>query len=157
MGGIKEERRLIITRNIRAIQDTKNSWIIARSVKTLPDGALWVPELSPSRELLSDYLRLRKMGLWNEHAFKTIYVPTFLREMKGSKEAKQYLNLLFNLSKKGKTIEIACFCQDETMCHRSIIAGLLQGVGTQVTTDKNRDYSDYLRQYKETRREKDNV
>ncbi len=121
------------------------TWAIVRSLKN-PGKMKHVPELSPSWALFKKYLRLRDAGQWNADTFKSIYVPTFLKEMAGM-EAQRKLSELIELDKQGKRICMACFCRDEALCHRSIIAGIVQSAGIQVQGVKG-DYSEYGR-YKE--------
>lgn len=145
---------MIITKSIRNIGKADEHWIIARSVKQLPTGATHVPELAPSYKLLTKYLEWRKRGEWNLDKFNTEYAPQLIREIKYSAKAKAKLNELYKLSKQGKTIEIICFCEDEDLCHRSIIAGLLQAVGAEVTTENNKDHSHHMETYKNIGKEK---
>lgn len=120
-------------------------WAIVRSLKHQNRMITQVSELSPSSELFQTYLSLKDEGKWNKDAFQKIYVPQFLHEMH-SKEAKMYLRELCNLDAEGKNICIVCFCPDEELCHRSIVAGLLQGAGCNVSISK--DYSFYFDQWK---------
>lgn len=105
--------------------------------------------LSPSEDLFFKYLQMATNGMWNENSFRTVYVPRFLRDIKQSDEARQALNMLYQADKHGVDIMLCCFCKDERLCHRSIIAGLLQGVGANVRLASGTDYSGYWKQYKE--------
>lgn len=120
-------------------------WAIVRSLKKPDEHWKHVPELSPSWDLFKAYLSLKEQSKWSNETFKSIYVPQFLREMR-SQAARDKLNELYKLDKQGKNICLFCFCPDESLCHRSIIAGLLQGVNANVTGVKN-DYSDYFTSY----------
>ena len=75
--------------------------------------------------------------------FRSIYVPTFLKEMSDI-GARKKLSELIELDRQGKRICLICFCHDETLCHRSIIVGILQYMGVQVQNVKG-DYSKYGR------------
>lgn len=88
-------------------------------------------------------MQLRDTGQWNADTFKSIYVPIFLKEMAG-KEPQRKLSELIRLDRQGKRICLACFCRDEALCHRSIIAGILQCRGVRVQGVKG-DYSKYGR------------
>lgn len=135
---------MITVTNIRNINYAAYDeiWAIVRSLKN-PGKMKHVPELSPSWALFKKYLRLRDAGQWNADSFKSVYVPTFLKEMAGT-EAQRKLSELIELDRQGKRICLACFCRDEALCHRSIIAGILQGRGIQVQ-GVNGDYSEYNR------------
>ena len=93
-----------------------------------------------------------KENQWNKQTFDTVYVPQFLKEMH-EEQAINILNKLYQIDKNSGKICLVCFCPDETMCHRSIIAGLLQGVGCNVQTETNNNYTKYYRMYNKTQRE----
>lgn len=114
-------------------------WAIVRSLKYTNPNIKHVPELSPSWSLFRKYLSLRENGQWNEETFHNIYVPRFLKEMRGTAQQK-LLNELFNTKKH---ICLACFCPDECLCHRIIIGGMLQGAGLEVR-GLSADYSHYF-------------
>ena len=101
------------------------------------------PGAVPFLALFKKYLQLRDTGKWNADAFRSIYVPTFLKEMSGI-EPKRKLSELIELDRQGKRICLICFCHDETLCHRSIIAGILQYAGIHVQGVKG-DYLKYGR------------
>ena len=52
-----------------------------------------------------------------------------------------------------KDILLACFCADEALCHRSILAGLLAGVGADI--DCGAGYLKYFGMLQETLSGKD--
>lgn len=114
-------------------------WAIVRSLKYANPRIKHVPELSPSWGLFNMYLRLKEAGNWNEETFRSMYVPQFLKEMKG-KVQQQLLNELFSAN---KSIALVCFCEEEELCHRSIIGGMLQGAGLDVK-GLHRDYGYYF-------------
>lgn len=70
-------------------------------------------------------------------------MPVFLKEIQNS-AARKKLAELIDLDKQGKRICLACFCPDETLCHRSIVAGILQDKGIHVYGVRG-DYSQYGR------------
>ena len=123
-------------------------WAIVRSYKNYNPNSeiLWIPELSPSKNLFSKYLKLKDTNKWNTESFNNIYVPQFLKEMKTNIVARNKLNELSRKDKQNKNICLICFCLDETLCHRSIIAGLLQGVNRNVIGP---NYSKYYDLYKQ--------
>lgn len=67
-------------------------WAIVRSLKN-PGKMKHAPEMSPSWALFKKYLQLRDTGKWNTDAFRSIYVPAFLKEMSGIEPKKSSLNL----------------------------------------------------------------
>lgn len=113
-----------------------------------------IDELSPSKELFGFYLSLKKEGNWNQQSFNTKYVHRFIHELASNQEAKDRLNDLWLLDKQGKTVLLVCSCQDEVMCHRSIIGGILHGVGCNVkSTIYGYNISDYDKYYQMYRSE----
>jgi len=139
---------MIAIRNIRDVNKEKfdQVWLIVRSAKTVPDGMRHVSELSPSWDLFAKYRQLKKDGHWDAQTFQAIYVPQFLREMHAL-DARRRLNELWVLDRQGKRIALCCYCPDERLCHRSIVVGLLSGVGCGITTLTGRNYKGYYEQY----------
>lgn len=109
-------------RNIKG--DYDEVWAVTRSSKRLPDGARHVPELSPSWELFNKFRKWKEDGTWDAETFQEKYAPQFLAEME-SPAARAKLDELVSKSQAGKRICIFCFCADEALCHRSLLAGLL--------------------------------
>lgn len=132
--------------SIRGIKDDTYDeiWAIVRSMKSQSNTIKQVIALAPSENLFHKYLTLKKEHVWNKQMFDNVYVPQFMSEM-FNKISSDALNYLYAQDKMGKKICLVCFCPDEKLCHRSIIAGLLQGTGCNVITDTKTDYSDYYR------------
>ena len=129
-------------RNYGDVKDYDEVWAIVRNLKQQMPGIRQVMDLSPSWALFGKYRELHSAHKWNENSFRTIYVPQFLYEMKNnSQTTAPLLNYLWQADKDGKNIALLCFCEDEALCHRSIVAGLLQGVGANVKAKA--DYSHY--------------
>lgn len=104
------------------------AWIIVRSMRTpiqLSVDTIWVPDLSPSRELFTDYLTWKNKGDWNEETFQTQYRPRFLQEMAQNPNSRAILNRLFKASRI-KNILALCYCANESLCHRSLIKALIE-------------------------------
>lgn len=141
---------MIAIKNIRDVNYAgyDEVWAIVRKMQRPNPNIIQVPALSPSWDLFSKYMDLKNNNNWNAETFRTVYLPQFLNEMH-SAEARAELNKLYKLDKAGRNICLVCYCVDETLCHRSIIAGLLQGVGCNVVGVKA-DYSSYYTQYKNT-------
>lgn len=121
--------------------------IVRYSKKPARKGEVQVTSLAPSVKLLDWANDMKKLGKWNDGLFKMVYVPRFLEEMH-KQSARDALNKLYLLDKQGKRIVLTCFCKDETECHRSVIAGLLQGAGCNVVLDSGADYRKYYKEYK---------
>ncbi|MCD7885007.1 MAG: DUF488 domain-containing protein [Lachnospiraceae bacterium] len=122
-------------------EDYDETWMIVRSWKEPDPHMRHVPELSPSLELLHQFITWRDGGEWNYEKFVIEYIPRFLCEFRGNAAVTQpLLDELVEKDKAGKMICLACFCEDETICHRSIIAGFLQERGAAVRTESGKDY-----------------
>lgn len=102
-----------------------------------------VDELSPSHDLFTWYLTMKQKGAWNDRAFINTYVKIFLNDLVASQDAKDKLNELWTLDKQGKTVLLICVCQEEHLCHRSILAGILHGVGCNVISAFSTNISKY--------------
>ena len=115
-------------------------------LKTIEEtsGVFWIPELSPAMETFDLYLRRRSEGNWNKDVFVSEYLPSFLDDLLASEQAQCLMEKLRKSSEEGERIALACFCTDETICHRSIVSGILQGMGCQV---QGNDYSAYYKEY----------
>lgn len=139
---------MISVLNIKEVEKGKydDVWAIVRYYKGKSTWIKHVTELSPSQLLLAKFYKLKNHGEWNKTTFDGIYLPNFLKEM-CNRSAKAKLNDLYKADKEGKNIALVCFCTDESLCHRSIIAGLLQGVGCNVHTSQGTDYSRYYQEY----------
>ena len=134
--------------DVKVISDVKYEdydvvYAIVRSMKYKSNKIIQVPELSPSKELFFEYLKLKKEKNWNKETFEKIYVPQFLKEMKG-KKATDWLNKIY-IEGKQKRICLVCFCPQEELCHRKIIKGLLQGAKADISLEK--DYRKYYEMY----------
>lgn len=111
-------------------------WVICFAVDELRslfedfDNVLHVPELAPKASLFKEYRSMVHSGQWNEQAFEESYVPRFLKDIQTSETAMKQLRALVAVS-GDKNIRLACFCSDdeEGICHRSIVAGLLLNMG----------------------------
>ena len=141
---------------IKRIYDVRDGeydevWAIIRSDKKLRlnkryDFMKCVKELSPEWGLFTNYRKWVEEKIWNKDTFVNNYVPQFIHDLKNNSQAHTLLTQLCELDKSGKSICLVCFCEDETLCHRSIIAGILQGLGCNVT-GVTQDYSAYYEIY----------
>lgn len=140
---------MIYIGNIRDVHpgEFDETHAIVRSYKGQSDWIIHTPELSPSWDLFSKFQELKKAGNWNQDAFVKIYTPQFLTEMQ-SEQAEKKLNELYYKDRDGKRIALVCFCPNEDMCHRSIIAGMLQGAGANVSLKTPVDRSYYYDLYR---------
>ena len=128
-------------------------WAIVRSLKYPSPKLIQTVSLAPSMELFNDYLSIKHADNWNEQTFTSIYVPKFMKEMLDL-QACSSLDYLYAQDKMDKKICLVCFCTDEKLCHRSIIAGLLQGSGCNVVTDTGTDYSEYYQMWERLQNER---
>lgn len=139
---------MITITNIRnANPSFDETWAIVRSMKHKSKWIKQVPDLSPTTDLFFTYRSLLLTGKWNQQTFDKIYTPRFITDLKRNTVAKQCLEYLYNADQSGKHICLVCFCANEALCHRSIIAGILAGSGCQVQTDTNRINTKYFDMY----------
>jgi uncharacterized protein YeaO (DUF488 family) len=86
---------------------------------------VWLPNLSPSEELLKQGQSSHDDKAWSSFKRK------FRMEM-GRPEASRVLDLLAALSHQTQ-VSLGCYCQDEARCHRSVLRELLRERGADVT------------------------
>lgn len=100
--------------------------------------------------MLYTYLDLKKQGNWNQQTFDNIYLPQYLKEQAMNPTA---LTTMANLL-AGDTSNMGafCYCGNESLCHRSILGGILQGNGKRVEGLQG-DYSKYADQFAKTYQE----
>lgn len=141
---------MIGIKNIRNVklEEWDEVWAIVQSMKNSHPNIRQVKELAPTKSLFFMYCNMAKANTWNRQAFDEIYVPQFIHDFITNKtQTFLLMNQLYQIDKANKRICLLCFCTDETMCHRSIIAGLLQGVGCNVQTETGNDYTKYYNHY----------
>ncbi len=135
---------------ICSIKDAKpeehdETWAIVRSYKNVSPKVRQVAELSPSWDLFSKYRGFVSENRWGVEAFEGTYLPQFINEIR-SGSARELIDGLCEADREGRDICLFCYCADESLCHRSIIAGILQGYGCDVR-GVSRDYSRYFNMY----------
>lgn len=84
---------------------------------------VWFPSLSPSAALLKQAFP-PSAATWKRFKAK------FLAEMKVP-EARHQLELLAALSQQ-TNFSIGCYCEDKTLCHRSILLELLTALSADI-------------------------
>jgi uncharacterized protein YeaO (DUF488 family) len=90
---------------------------------------VWLPELAPSAPLVSWALS----APWTAVRWRR-YVRLYLREMREPR-ARHLIAALAALSRRA-SFSVGCYCADETMCHRSLLRGLLEDAGAMVSLRK---------------------
>lgn len=100
-------------------------------LEQLPFGARQVKELAPSDELFKAYRNAVHRGIFTSEWFENIYVPKFLQDLSTNQKAKIILE---NLCKNSfeQNVLIGCFCQEARLCHRTIVANTLYGMGADI-------------------------
>lgn len=126
-------------------EDWEN-WMIVRSPDVIYSYTKHVPELSPSPELFKKYRKIFHEGNFDEKFFREIYVPQFIEELLVNPEVIEKLNYLCRESKTNN-FYLGCYCSDERLCHRSIIAGFLMGLGAEIETEP-----EYMKYYNLSKR-----
>lgn len=114
-------------------EDYDEIWLVVRGLKSMPKNPVGniyhVPLLAPSRQLWYHYLDLKKAGNWNGSTFRADFAPRYLQEML-QPEANAKLRELHEKIKT-ETVLCACYCTDESLCHRSLIRLIMQAMGTE--------------------------
>ena len=86
---------------------------------------VWLPELSPSQELVSAAQRATTEREW------TGFVRAYRAEM-ATPGTRHLIELLAALSHR-TDIAVGCYCEDENRCHRTVLAQLLAEAGADIT------------------------
>ena len=85
---------------------------------------VWLPELAPSQELVSQALRAETDAEWAR------FVRGYRKEM-STPQARHLLDLLAAWSRTGD-VAVGCYCEDEDRCHRSVLRELLADRGAEL-------------------------
>jgi len=85
---------------------------------------VWLPDLSPSPELLARGKAARTDAEW------AAFARAFRAEM-DRPTSRRTLDLLAALSRDA-AFSIGCYCADESRCHRSVLRALLQQRGAAI-------------------------
>ncbi len=86
---------------------------------------VWVPDLAPGAQLLS-WVKVDEMTDARWKRFTTEY----RREMKAP-GAVRLVELLAAMS-RDSNFSVGCYCEDESRCHRRVLAELLEEAGAEV-------------------------
>ena len=84
---------------------------------------VWLPLLAPSRGLLAKFLK----GAPTPQARRAFFA-SYAREMTSSTDARQALALIAALGRR-TAIALGCYCEDEKLCHRSVLLKLVRAQG----------------------------
>lgn len=117
-------------------------YAIVRSMQKPISNVQQLRALAPSLNLFLEQQSMKKAGRWNSATFKSWFAPAFLKDM-NSVVSIQVLDALVERSET-KEIALVCYCGNETLCHRSLIAGLLQKHGVKVDTESGIDFSGFI-------------
>ena len=85
---------------------------------------VWLPNLSPSQELLKEGKASQDKKSWS------VFQKKFRAEM-NRREASKVLDLLAGLSHQ-TDMSLGCYCEDESRCHRSVLRELLKERGAAI-------------------------
>lgn len=130
------------------LSDSDECWWIVRSPDEIPDNVRekLVSDLSPSPQLFREYRRAVQEAVFDEKYFQNIYVKRFLQELIYNRQAIDILYSLCKISRE-RNIILGCYCKNESLCHRSIVAGILLGMGATIETKP--EYISYYDLFKE--------
>ena len=107
------------------------------------DNVIHAPVLAPSAYLIAKIRKEKEAGTFDYPMWRAVFVAEYMSELIASVNAQK---TLINLYKAGceKDILVCCYCPDDTVCHRSVIQGLMQGRGRKQNNDvvvSDKDYS----------------
>ena len=91
---------------------------------------VWLPELSPSAELVKLALDSQKDSSAAGDREWALFVRKYRAEM-AEPAAAHAIALLAALSAEG-SFSVGCYCEDEARCHRSVLRGLLAEAGARI-------------------------
>lgn len=129
-------------------EDYDKIFAIVRNMKNKNEHIAQANVLSPSYDLLNTAKSLEKDGMWNKDTFNSVYVPRFIEELRSSEAAKKAFDYLVGMDAEGHNVALGCFCVNEDTCHRSIVGGILKGMGAKVSFEKeDNDYEKYYAVY----------
>jgi len=115
----------------------RNEGLRLGTVRILPRGVkkqdyarlnyfdVWLPELSPSRALVS-YAQAKP---WTDARWAA-FTRRYLNEMRRH-EAQHFIAMLAALSKQAN-FSVCCYCENPSRCHRSLLGELLRWQGGNV-------------------------
>lgn len=85
---------------------------------------VWLPNLAPSLELMTQGRAARTDAEWNQ--FRKKY-----RSEMNQPDAAHVLDLLAAMSHQS-ALAVGCYCEDEQRCHRSVLRELLAQRGAEI-------------------------
>lgn len=143
---------MIILKNMREVKSyvgtpSTSVYAIVRKMTYPIDGVEQLKTLATTTSLFHWYVQQRRAGLWSYEAFVDTYVPRFLESLANDASAHELMLDLAKRANYGERIVLACYCDVEALCHRSIIGGILDGMGADVKTRIGNDYRMYYSIY----------
>lgn len=117
-----------------SITEYDEIWWIVRSPDDPPKEEKLVQSMAPSIELFQKYREAFPAGRFDAEFFQKEYVPQFISELSKNEDVKEMLDYLYREGNR-RNIVLGCYCENEALCHRSIIAGILLGMGAKIQTD----------------------
>lgn len=141
---------MIYVSNLRSMQllEAPVKWAIVRSYKNPLRGITQMVDLSPTKELFGKYLQWKSQGVWNHDTFRNLYVPEFMETTIATEAAMKALKLIRTMDTNGTGIAIGCFCENENMCHRAVVGGILEGLGCDVRYPREVSHIEFYEEYK---------
>ena len=127
--------------------DFDMAWAIVRNMSKPIDGVVQVPALAPAKSLFFKYLSYENSGMWTEDRFKEFFVEDYIKGIMNDNSAMHCLDALCQADRDGKKVLLLCYCGNEKTCHRSIVAGILRGLGCDVVGTTT-DYTEYFGMFK---------
>ena len=130
-----------------AYQGYDEVWVVMRYPKDMSPGFRHVPELAPPYELFKWFQDTKRGGRMMRTAFEEFYVPGYINCLITNPKARNALVSLEAELNRGRSIALVCTCYDESLCHRSVLGGILSYLGYNCETKSGTDYDRYGAMY----------
>ena len=88
---------------------------------------VWLPELSPSADLVKNALAAQKAG---DRTAWAAFERAFRKEL-STPESRHLVDLLVAMSQRSP-MAIGCYCEDEQWCHRVVLREVFESAGAEV-------------------------
>ena len=89
----------------------------------------------PNPSLLKEVKSLERDENWNKYTFHSFYLPNYLQSIKSPLSRSEFLQMK-NWLDEGIDLYYACYCQEEHLCHRSIVKQIFKQRGYSVLSIK---------------------
>ncbi|MBI5560430.1 MAG: DUF488 family protein [Deltaproteobacteria bacterium] len=86
---------------------------------------VWFPNVAPSKEAVKDFLSSRRSRGKGDKKKWEKFAKRYGKEIEGDANARHAIGLLAEVAKR-TPLAVGCYCEDENLCHRSILRELIE-------------------------------